>query len=343
MDAGPGRMPSRLVDPARDAHPSKVGPAYAGAMKILLPDTMPLRPALPEGWEAAVVDARAEIPAGHHDAEALVVWGASRAHLASAATQLPRLRLVQSLSAGVEGIVAAGFGEDVTITTGAGLHSLTVAEHAAGLVLALLRSLPDSLAAQARHEWDRSIGGLQPLNPPERLNSLVGAEVLIWGFGQIGQTLAPVLAGLGAHVRGVARSAGERAGFEVIAEADVRAALPGTDVLVNILPATDATTGISGAEVLAALPDRAVLVNVGRGATVDQQALREALEAGTLGGAALDVTTPEPLPAEDPLWDAPRLIITPHSAGGKPVGADERIAENLRRLGAGEELLHPAS
>ena len=211
------------------------------------------------------------------------------------------------------------------------------------LRLALLRSLPDSRAAQARHEWDRSIGGLQPLNPPERLNSLVGAEVLIWGFGQIGQTLAPVLAGLGAHVRGVARSAGERAGFEVIAEADVRAALPGTDVLVNILPATDATTGIIGAEVLAALPDRAVLVNVGRGATVDQQALREALEAGTLGGAALDVTTPEPLPAEDPLWDAPRLIITPHSAGGKPVGADERIAENLRRLGAGEELLHPAS
>lgn len=311
-------------------------------MKILLPDTMPLDPALPEGWEAVEVDARAPIPAAHHDAEAIVLWGPSRSHLESAARDLTGVRLVQSLSAGVENIVAAGFRDGAVVTTGAGLHSLTVAEHTVGLVLALLRSLPASLAAQSRHEWDRSIGGLQPLNPPERLNSLVGAEVLIWGFGQIGQTVAPVLAGLGAHVRGVARSAGERSGFEVIAEADVAAVLPATDVLIDILPATPSTARVIDAAVLGALPDRAVVVNVGRGTTVDQEALREALVAGTIGGAALDVTDPEPLPQDDPLWDAPRLIITPHSAGGKPVGADDRIAENLRRLDAGEELLHPA-
>ena len=104
----------------------------------------------------------------------------------------------------------------------------------------------------------------------------------------------------------------------------------------------DSDSDREDAAVLDALPDRAVVVNVGRGATVDQAALREALVAGTIGGAALDVTDPEPLPQDDPLWDAPRLIITPHSAGGKPVGADDRIAENLRRLDAGEELLHPA-
>src|SRR5690606_1504724 len=253
------------------------------------------------------------------------------------------LRLVQSLSAGVDGILAAGFREDVPIAAGAGLHSATVTEHALALLLTLVRRLPECREAQARHEWSSELGGLQPLHPEGRITTLLGARVLIWGFGQIGQTLAPLLRALGAEVRGAARSAGERAGFEVIADGDVLAALPETDVLINILPATEATAGIVGEEVLAALPDHALLVNVGRGATVDQEALRAALEAGTLGGAALDVTEPEPLPAEDPLWDAPRLLITPHAAGGRPVGADERIARNLRALVDGDELAHVAA
>ena len=312
-------------------------------MKILLPDTMPLDPTLPEGWEAVVVDARAEIPSAHHDAAALVVWGSSSRHLASAARDLPELRLVQSLAAGVEGILAAGFHEDVVVATGAGLHSRTVSEHALALLLALVRRLPEAREAQSRHEWSTELGGLQPLHPEGRLTTLLDARVLIWGFGSIGQTLAPMLQGLGAHVRGAARTAGTRAGVEVIAEQDVMGALPGTDVLINILPATEATAGIIGTEVLAALPDHAILVNVGRGATVDQHALRAALEAGTLGAAGLDVTDPEPLPAEDPLWDAPHLLITPHGAGGRPVGADERIATNLRALADGTGIQHAAA
>jgi phosphoglycerate dehydrogenase-like enzyme len=312
-------------------------------MKILLPDTMPLDPTLPEGWEAVVVDARAEIPAAHHDAAAHVVWGSSRRHLESAAAHLDGLRLVQSLAAGVEGILAAGFREDVVVATGAGLHSKTVSEHALALLLTLVRRLPEAREAQTRHDWSSELGGLQPLHPEGRLTTLLDARVLIWGFGSIGQTLAPMLQGLGAQVRGAARTAGTRAGVEVIAEQDVLAALPGTDVLINILPATEATAGIIGTEVLAALPDHAILVNVGRGATVDQDALRAALEAGTLGAAGLDVTDPEPLPAEDPLWDAPHLLITPHGAGGRPVGADERIATNLRALVDGGEVLHPSA
>ena len=311
-------------------------------MKILLPDTVPLDPTLPEGWEAVTIDARAEIPAEHHDAAVLVVWGASRRHLASAAENLADLQLVQSLSAGVDGIVAAGFDEDVVIATGAGLHSLTVSEHALALLLSLLRRLPESREAQQRHEWSSELGGLQPLHPQGRLTTLIGARVLIWGFGQIGQNLAPTLKALGAQVRGAARSAGTRAGFEVIADDQVMEALPEVDVLIDILPATEQTAGIVGREVLAALPDHAVLLNVGRGATVDQVALREALEAGTLGAAGLDVTEPEPLPAGDPLWDAPRLLITPHAAGGRPVGADGRITTNLGALVGGEDLLHVA-
>ncbi|GAA1484113.1 NAD(P)-dependent oxidoreductase [Brachybacterium fresconis] len=312
-------------------------------MKILLPDTMPLDPALPEGWEAVTVDARAEIPAAHHDADVLVVWGASRRHLASAAENLDRLRLVQSLSAGVDGILAGGFRSDITIAAGAGLHSLTVSEHALALLLSLLRRLPEAREAQARHEWSSELGGLQPLHPEGRITSLIGATVLIWGFGQIGRTLAPTLTALGAEVRGVARSAGTRDGYEVIAESDVLDALGEVDVLIDILPATEATAGAVGREALAALPDHAVLINVGRGATVDQVALREALEAGTLGSAGIDVTDPEPLPEADPLWDAPRLLITPHGAGGRPVGADERIRQNVRALVDGTEILHAAA
>lgn len=303
--------------------------------KVLLPDTMPLDPALPEGWEAAVVDARQPIPPEHADAEALVVWGASRAHLASAVTGLPDLRLVQSLSAGVDDIVAAGFGPRVAIAAGVGLHNVTVAEHTVALLLALVRRLPDCLASQAHHVWSRELGGLQPLRPDGRLTTLLDARVTIWGFGSIGQTLAPILTALGAEVTGVARSAGQRAGFPVVADGDLPALLPETDVLIGILPATEATARAIDAPVLATLPRHALVVNVGRGATLDQRALADALTSGGIGGAALDVTTPEPLPADSSLWDAPNLIITPHAAGGRPVGADERIARNLAALDSG--------
>jgi phosphoglycerate dehydrogenase-like enzyme len=310
--------------------------------KVLLPDTMPLDPALPDGWEAAVVDARAPIPPEHADARALVAWGASRAHLASAATGLPDLRLVQSLAAGVDDIVAAGFGPQVAIAAGVGLHSATVAEHTVALLLALVRRLPDCLTAQARHEWSRELGGLQPLRPDGRLTTLLGARITIWGFGSIGQTLAPILSGLGARVTGVARSAGERAGFPVVADGDLPGLLPDTDVLIGILPATEATAGAIGAAVFASLPRHALVVNVGRGATLDQHALSDALMSGAVGGAALDVATPEPLPADSALWDLPNLIITPHAAGGRPIGADERIARNLTALDAGGAIEHRA-
>lgn len=320
--------------------------AYPGAMsatkKILLPDTTPLDPVLPDGWEAVTVDARAAVPAEHHDARGLVVWGASRRHLASAAADLPDLRFIQSLAAGVEGILAAGFRDDVVIGTGAGLHSVTVPEHTLAMLLALLRRIPESLAAQRERRWADEIGGIQPLRPDGQLTSLYGARVLVWGFGDIGQHLAPLLTALGADVQGVARSAGERAGFPVIAADDVRSVLPETDILISILPGGPETEQAIGAEVLAALPAHALVVNVGRGTVLDQAALRDALEAGTISGAALDVTDPEPLPTDDPLWSAPNLLITPHAAGGRPVGADARIEQNLARFEAGETLINPA-
>ncbi len=307
-------------------------------MKLLLPDSVPLAPNLPAGVTAVVYDAGAPVPDEHLDADALVVWGSSADDLAAVAGRMPRLRWVQTLAAGPDSVLAAGFPKDVVLTSGAGLHSRTVTEHALALVLALVRRLPAAARAQAEHRWAGELGGVQPLHPEGAVTTLIGARVLIWGFGSIGQTLAPLLRALGARVRGVARNAGERAGFPVVAEDRLEAELEQTDVLVMILPATEATTHALDAARLAALPRHAFVVNVGRGTTVDEPALVAALTGGEIAGAALDVTEVEPLPADSPLWDAPNLLLTPHAAGGRPVGADELVGANLEALLAGREL-----
>jgi phosphoglycerate dehydrogenase-like enzyme len=307
-------------------------------MKLLLPDSLPLAPAVPEDVETVRYDASAPVPDEHLNAEALVVWGSSSADLRAVAGRMPRLRWVQSLAAGPDSVLAAGFPEDVVISSGSGLHDRPVTEHALALTLALVRRLPAAVRAQQEHRWADELGGLQPLHPEGAVTTLLGARVLVWGFGSIGQTVAPFLEQLGAEVRGVARSAGERSGFAVVAEEDLRQELGQTDVLIMILPSTAATTRALDADRLAALPEHAYVVNVGRGSTVDEPALVAALSEGRIAGAALDVTSTEPLPPDSPLWDAPNLLLTPHAAGGRPVGADELIAANLGALLAGREL-----
>jgi phosphoglycerate dehydrogenase-like enzyme len=159
--------------------------------------------------------------------------------------------------------------------------------------------------------------------------------VLIWGFGGIAATLAPHLAALGARVTGVARSAGKRHGFPVITEADLPGRLAETDLLIMILPATPDTAHALDGRLLASLPAHGWVINVGRGSTLDENALLEAIRSGRLGGAALDVFETEPLPPDSGMWDEPNIIISPHAAGGRPIGAAARIAENLAALHAG--------
>lgn len=307
-------------------------------MKLLLPDSLPLAPPLPPAVQPVIYDAAGPVPDEHLDAEALVVWGSSPADLRSVAGRMPRLRWVQTLAAGPDAVLAAGFPPEVVITAGAGLHDGPVSEHALALVLALIRRLPAAGRAQVEHRWAAELGGLQPLRPAGPVTTLLGARVLIWGFGSIAQRLAPMLQLLGAEVRGVARSAGERAGVPVLAEADLEVELARSDVLIMILPATAGTRHALHAGRLAALPSHAYVVNVGRGATVDEQALVEALTEGSIAGAALDVTEVEPLPARSPLWDRPDLLLTPHAAGGRPVGADDLVAHNAAALLAGRPL-----
>jgi phosphoglycerate dehydrogenase-like enzyme len=272
-----------------------------------------------------------------HDAQALVVWGTSRRVLAQATT-LPELRWVADLAAGPDRVLSAGFAPRVLLTHGVGLHDATVTEHTVALVLACLRHLPALVRAQDEHRWAGDLGGVQALHPTGSVRTLIGSHVVVWGFGSIAARLAPVLTALGARVTGVARTAGTRAGCPVVTAAQVGAELADCDVLVGLLPGTAATRHLLDAHVLGQLPPRAFVVNVGRGSTLDEAALLDAVRSGSLAGAALDVFETEPLPADSPLWGEPRVLISPHAAGGRPVGADELVSDNLGRLVAGRPL-----
>jgi phosphoglycerate dehydrogenase-like enzyme len=307
-------------------------------MKLLLPDSIDLDITLPEGVRSVVYPIDRPIPTEHTDAEALVVWGNPAGQLRDAAQRLTRLRWVQTLAAGPDAVLQGGFAPDVVITAGTGLHDLTVAEHALALTLAAARRLNLLVRAQIGHRWAGELGGMQPIKDPDNFRTLRDARVAVWGFGGIAATLAPYLTALGAHVTGIARRAGERHGYPVVTADDLPDLLPRTDVLIMILPATPDTAHAVNAEVLALLPARAWLVNVGRGSTVDEAAVLAAIRAGRLAGAALDVFETEPLPPESGLWDEPAVIVSPHAAGGRPIGAADRIAENLAALLRGDPL-----
>ena len=307
-------------------------------MTMLIPDTIELRPIDVEGVETVGYDPSQPIPPQHLGAEVLVVWGNPQPLLEIAAATMPRLRWVQTLGAGPEATVAAGFDDDVLLTSGRTLHSVPVAEHALALLLAAARRLHELRDAQRERRWAAHLGGMQPLFDASTFRTLIGAHVVIWGFGSIAERLAGYLIPMEARVTGIARSAGERGGVPVVGSAGVDETLESADALVMILPSLPSTQKILDARRLSLLPRHAWLVNVGRGATVDEDALVAALRDGALAGAALDVFATEPLPSDSPLWTLPQVIISPHAAGGRPMGAEPLLEENLRRLQSGKPL-----
>lgn len=312
--------------------------SYPGVTTVLLPTTLEGRVALPDDVRVVRYDPDAPPPDDALDAQVLVAWGNSGDNLRACASRLTDLRWVQTLAAGPDAVLAAGFGPDVVVTSGRGLHDGPVAEHTLALVLAVVRRVPDLVRAQGQHRWAAELGGLQPVRPADDLRTLDGARVAIWGFGSIAARLAPLLTALGAHVTGVATQPGERHGYEVVTADALPDLLPRTDLLVGLLPATDQTRHAVDARVLGLLPPHAWVVNVGRGATLDEHALLDAVRGGRLAGAALDVFEEEPLPPGSPLWDEPRILVSPHAAGGRPVGAVDLVAENYAAFAAGRPL-----
>jgi phosphoglycerate dehydrogenase-like enzyme len=271
------------------------------------------------------------LPSDPGDVEFWVPPFLAQADSVRVAAKMPALRVVQLLSAGADawvGHLPAG----VSLHDARGVHDSSTAEWVMAAVLSSLRAFPAFVRAQERHEW-----AYAPHTPTDEL---AGKRVLIVGAGSIGAALRARLAPFEVSVTGVARTARPAEGVHGVDE--LPSLLPSADVVVVIVPLTDATHGLVSASFLAAMKDGALLVNAARGPVADTAALVSALSSGRIA-AALDVTDPEPLPADSPLWDLPNVLLTPH-VGGSVRGLLPRAyalaGAQLRRYAAGEPLVN---
>ncbi len=268
------------------------------------------------------------------------VPGDTPAGLAAAVRSAPRLRWIQGTAAGAgEQLRRAGLGADelraVTLTSARGVHAQQLAEWAVLGLLAFTKGLPRLLADQAAHRW-----GHYPVR------ELTGQTLLIVGLGEIGREVARAARALGMHTLGVRRSMPsptDESVDELHPTASLPALVPRADAVVLALPDTPATHHLFDRTLVGLLPEHAILVNVGRGHTLDQVALTEALIGRRIVGAALEVFDNEPLPPEDPLWDLDNVLISPHTAA-LSTQENARIVElfiaNLHRYCDGGPLLN---
>jgi len=243
---------------------------------------------------------------------------------------LPGVRWVQLGAAGIELWLDAGLMQpDVVWTAAKGVYARPIAEHVLALILAAARGLPERARART---WGAPGGSL-----------VAGATVGVVGAGGIGTHLIGLLVPLGLRTIALTRNGRSVPGADVsVGPADLHILLARSDYVVLTTALTAETKGMMSAERLGIMRRDAWLVNVARGELVDTIALVAALRAGTIGGAALDVTDPEPLPDGHPLWTLPNVLITPHVASTRVMGAEflaQRVEENVRRFSLGQDML----
>lgn len=224
-----------------------------------------------------------------------------------------KLKWIHSTAAGVAQLMYPELRDSgIVVTNPSGVFSTTMAEHTMGLLIALARNFPDSMRHQDRSRW----GQQDMWDKPQRLTELNGLVLLIVGFGSIGRELAKRARAFDMRVWGVTRSGnGDLTHAEkIVPISQLEEALPHADYVVIAAPETSETRRMIGTAQIARMKPAARLINVGRGSLLDEAALIQALETGALAGAALDVTSVEPLPPDNPLWKAPNLFITPHTS-----------------------------
>lgn len=252
----------------------------------------------------------------------------------------PRLRWVALSTAGYTRYDTAGFlaavrARGLAVTNSSGVFAGPCAEHMLAAMLALTRELPKYVLNQAGpREW-------RHLDGRGSIGLLTGATVVLLGYGTIGRRLAELLAPFHCRVIGMRRAPRGDEGIEIAKDSETASVLPLAGHVVNLLPASAATQHFCNAAFFGWMRRGACFYNVGRGATVDQDALLAALRSGQVGGAYLDALDPEPLPPEHPLWAEPHCHITPHLGGGHP-NEDESLVRhfvaNLGRFIKGEPL-----
>jgi phosphoglycerate dehydrogenase-like enzyme len=264
-----------------------------------------------------------EIAAGHFPARSI--------------ERAPNLRWYQQWGAGADWLlrhpdIAA---RDFILTNASGVHAIPISEHILAYLLAFARSLPAAFFDQERHQWDRE--------KDLPVFELAGKTLLLVGVGAIGQRTAQVASALGMRVHGIRREAAENVpGVErMFRPEQLMEALPEADFVVLTLPLTAESRGMFGERAFSRMKPTAYLINIGRGGTVDETALINALQTGQIAGAGLDVFEKEPLPPESQLWDMKNVIITAHYAGSTPhyqERALEIFIDNLERYAKGQPL-----
>lgn len=243
------------------------------------------------------------------------------------------LKWIQLNNAGTEGYCEPGIMPDNAVLANAtGAYGLAISEHMIGCLFELRKKLHLYYRNQLAHEW-KSEGFVDVVE---------GSNVLVIGLGDIGTSFGRKMKAFGCRVTGVKRRIGEKPDWldELCGMDELERLLPQADVVAMSLPGNPSTYHVLNQERIALLKENAVVINVGRGTAIDTDALSEALYAGKIAGAALDVTDPEPLPADHPIWDAPNAIITPHISGGfaLPETLEQIVdlfADNLRRYLSG--------
>jgi len=273
-----------------------------------------------------------------HEAHGVDAFYASAEFVAAA----PQLTWVQVPSAGVDHYASAAHLVDeprIVMTNMRAVHGPAIADHVFAMLLALTRDLPVHLTGRVSGAWNEDGSGvLEPI-------TLAGRTLLVVGLGGIGSEVAKRAAGFDMRVIATRRTGTDAPPFvERVAGPDaLLELLPEADVVVVCVPLTPETDGLFDAAAFAAMKRGAYLVNIARGRVVDTAALVDALHTGRIAGACLDVTEPEPLPADHVLWTFPNVVITPHVAAQSASTLERRSAllvENLRRFAAGEPLLN---
>ena len=307
-------------------------------MQEYILNLLPLKEGEREEFEIVAPDAkhvyaRSSTVTSRQIASATVVFGWPRPEMMKGAAGL---KWFQTMWAGTEEY-AGSLPDGILFTSSSGSNSRSVAEHMLTGLLAVCRRLPTYLDSQRAHVW----------KDEGPMKTVLGGTVLVLGAGNVGSTFAGLCQGLGAKTIGLKRTVtGPVAGFDEVRPMDeLDALLPLADVVALTLPHSPQTAGLMNADRIARMKDDAILISAGRGSVLDQDALVRAMTAGKLWGAALDVTDPEPLPDNSPLWDVPNLLLTPHVAGGMRLEITRRkcvemAQENLRRYLAGEPLVN---
>ncbi len=267
------------------------------------------------------------------EADALFSWRADPSWLPAVWPAAARLRWIQTASAGVDMLLFPELiRSDVVVTNASGVFEEPIAEWVIGAMLAFATGLHRSIVDQQRGTWTSG-------RTTERL---AGARLVVVGPGPIGRAAATRALALGMSVALVGREPRHHETFgDVLGVDQLHRAIADADHVLDALPLTDRTRDLFDAAAFAAMPQRARFYNVGRGGTVDEPALVEALGAGTIAGAALDVFAAEPLPLDSPLWTMPNVIVSPHISGDAEGWEAEVVSifvENARRFAEGETL-----